>query len=162
MLSKWSLIGAITLIAAGGHAVSAAQPPGQSLEEVLANCDPATGLPRGVKRPVGSAPGAGVVMNPGPLIRPDARAVAASYPKAAGPTRANGKVVISCLVAVDGRTRDCQVVEETPPSLGFADAGLQLAGQMVFVPKRLNCQPVDGAKVVIPFSFMPPKAGRPD
>lgn len=149
------LISALTIFAFGGQAAGAAPVPAQSLERVLANCDPSTGLPRGVKARVEAGPRRSVIINPGPLSQPDAKTVAAAYPNAAKPTRVSGKVLMTCLVAVDGRTQDCQVVEETPPGLGFAEAALRLAGQMVFVPKRLNCVPVDGGNVSIPISFMP-------
>jgi hypothetical protein len=40
--------------------------------------------------------------------------------------------------------------------MGFADASLTLAQDMLFVPKRVDCVPVDGAKVVIPLVFLAP------
>lgn len=128
----------------------------QSLEEILADCDPATGLPHGVTPPPAQTPRQRIIINPNWLRRPDARAFAAAYPAAARSARLSGQVVVQCLVGADGHTHDCAVAQEAPPAMGFGAAGLQLAQDMLFVPKRVDCGAVDGGRVSIPLTFKLP------
>jgi protein TonB len=43
---------------------------------------------------------------------------------------APGKVVLNCEIAEAGALRDCRVVSEEPPGLGYADAALKVACAM--------------------------------
>jgi hypothetical protein len=67
-----------------------------------------------------------------------------------------GYTKMACLVGPDGHIHDCLVTNESPAGMGFADASLALAQDMLFIPKRIDCEPVDGAKVVIPLVFLAP------
>lgn len=128
----------------------------QSLEQVLANCDRATGLPSGVTPPPPSGPRHKVVINPDWLKRPDAKDMAAVFPASARAERVSGKATIRCEVGLDGHTHDCAIVEEAPDGKGFGAAAVKLAQGMRFVPRRVDCEPVDGGVVTIPINFSLP------
>jgi TonB family protein len=159
MLRKMALLSVLALAgSAGGHA--AAQGLGgpdrsQTLDQILANCDRSTGLPPGIKPHTVDGPRRKVIINPDWLKRPDAKRTAAAYPAAARAAHVGGKAVVECLVGADGHPHDCRVKEETPPGMGFGDAAVQLSQETLFIPKRIDCEPVDGGLVSIPMTFPP-------
>jgi len=155
MRGKFSGLTAIALIALGGEPAAAGVGLDRTLTlgQVLADCNPATGLPRGVTLPPG--PRRSVVIMPDWLKRPDAKAYAAAYPAAAKTAHVGGRIEVQCLIGSDGRPHNCLVIDETPKEMGFGDAALKLASSMLFVPKRVDCAPVDDGKVSIPISFSP-------
>lgn len=125
---------------------------GQSFEQILADCDPATGLPRGVRPPPGAS---GVILNPTWYERPALEEVAKLYPEAARTAGIAGRAVVSCVVAADGTNRDWRVVEESPAGAGFGEAALTFAKRSRSVPQRHNCVAVGGAFIRFPLSFAP-------
>jgi protein TonB len=129
----------------------------QTLEQILADCDPQTGLPHGVTPPATAAGDQRrrVIINPDWLRRPSAGDVAKVYPAEARAGRVSGHTVVDCLVGTNGTPHDCQVSEETPAAMGFGDAALKMAAQTLFIPRRVDCAPVDGGRVKMPFSFSP-------
>jgi TonB family protein len=127
----------------------------QTLDQILANCDRSTGLPPGIKPRTVDGPRRKVVINPDWLKRPDADQTAAAYPLAAKAAHVGGKALVQCLVGANGRAHDCQVKEETPAGMGFGDAAVQLSQETVFIPKRVDCEPVDGGLVTVPMTFPP-------
>ena len=158
MSGKFALLGAVALLA-GVAGPAAAQGLAldrtQTLEQILANCDRSTGLPPGVTPAPYSGARPKIVINPNWLRRPDAKDLAAVYPAAARAAHAGGKATIGCVVGVDGKPHDCAIKEETPAGLGFGGAAIKLAEGMLFIPKRVDCEPVDGGAVTIPITFGP-------
>ena len=158
MLGRLGLFGALMVLALAGKPAAAAGltlDRSQTLDQVLADCDRATGLPHGLTPPPPLGERRKIVLMPEWLRRPSATDIAAVYPAAARSARVSGKALVRCVVGADGLVHDCQVTEETPAGMGFADAARQLAAQMLFVPKRIDCAPVDGGQVSIPFAFAP-------
>jgi protein TonB len=134
----------------------------KSLEQILADCDPTTGLPHGVGPPTssGGERHQRVVINPNWLRRPSATDIANAYPPDARASRISGHTIIKCIVGLNGETHDCQIAAEDPPGKGFGDAGLKLAKLMLFIPRRIDCVAADGASVSIPFGFGPQPTGN--
>lgn len=64
------------------------------------------------------------------------------YPEAALNANAEGAVTMSCTVTRAGRLADCQVVEDTTPGFGFAEAALAGAASA-----RVSPRTVDGLAV---------------
>jgi protein TonB len=74
------------------------------------------------------------------------------YPRAAFRQGIEGRVVLDCLVEVDGRLT-CEVMSETPQQQGFGDAALAIAAAHVMRPAMRDGTPVRGRYVMtIPFS----------
>lgn len=64
-----------------------------------------------------------------------------------------GRAVVECLVRLDGKLDQCRVRSETPRNEGVAELALRVAAALRYDPASLNGQPVDGAAIVIPFTF---------
>jgi TonB family protein len=150
MIGKLGSLAAMALVI-GLAAPTMAQE--RTLDQVLANCDRATGLPPGATPPPRSEPGQKVVINPDWLRKIDPRGIRFVYPENAWNERIGGRAVIRCQVSVDGLAQDCAIVNEAPPGFGFGEAALKLAPAMRFVPKRVDCEPVGGATVTVPIDF---------
>jgi TonB family protein len=157
---RWTSLGLLLslLVLPSASSASLLLDRSKSLPQILADCDPATGVPYGVTLPP-QAPGAPrkrVVIEPDWLRAPGAEEMAAAYPPAARAQHLAGHVMLHCLVGSDGQLRDCSVKQEEPEGAGFGGAALKLAASMIFVPRRVNCVPDDGGIVNVPFAFAPP------
>ena len=64
-----------------------------------------------------------------------------------------GSAQIQCVVAASGHLTGCQVRSEFPKGLGFGEAAIKIAGQMVMSPWTPTGEPVEGATFVIPQHF---------
>jgi TonB family protein len=109
-----------------------------------------------------AAPAGHVVVNPDWAATPDGRELSRSYPAMAAALGIEGHVVITCMVNVDGSTRDCRVVSEDPPNLEFGKAALAVAAHFKFRPMTLDGQPVPDGVVKIPLKFAAPEITRND
>ncbi len=90
--------------------------------------------------------------NPDWRIKPTARQLLAGWPAEAAKRRQGGKALMECVVSIQGALRDCTVVSETPPGLGFGHAAVALSSQFVMTPKMCNGAPRE-SKVTIPVNF---------
>ena len=83
---------------------------------------------------------------------------ATGLPRAAGHGARSryGRVELSCRIRLDTRLDGCRVVRETPPGLGFGQAGLAVSGLFRFQPPIENGRPVEGQQVTVGVDF-----GRP-
>lgn len=86
---------------------------------------------------------------------PSARDLAAVWPAAALKSGVGGKAVISCVVTVQGLLRECRVVSEDPPGVGFGSAAIALTPQFLMRPALRGGTPVE-ATVNIPLNFPRP------
>ncbi len=96
-----------------------------------------------------------VVTNPDWLVRPDGRTIAETYPHTAWVLGLEGRAVISCAVDTAGLARNCLVVEQHPPGLGFGAATLEASKSFRFSPKRIDGRPVSGT-VRVPLRYVHP------
>ncbi|HEX2562161.1 TonB family protein [Phenylobacterium sp.] len=87
--------------------------------------------------------------------RPRPEDLLAVWPKVAWEKGIGGKAVISCTVTTAGALRDCSVVEEDPPGMGFGGAAITLTAQLAMRPKLVGGKPVPGM-VRIPINFSDP------
>lgn len=103
-----------------------------------------------------------VVTNPDWLVRPDGRTIAETYPRVAARLQLDGRALISCVVDVAGHARDCMVIEQIPPGLGFGAATLKASEAFRFHPKKIDGRPVGGGTVRIPLRYTHPDIEAPD
>jgi hypothetical protein len=82
--------------------------------------------------------------------RPSPEQLLAVYPTRA--ERAGGHAVVSCLVTVQGALTDCEAVSERPAGLGFGDAAIALAPQLMMKPVTWRGAPAR-TTVRIPISW---------
>jgi TonB family protein len=86
------------------------------------------------------------------LRKPSYEDMLAVYPAEAGKRGASGTATIKCIVQIDGLTRDCSVVSEDRPGLGFGPSAVVLSRTFLFKPAMRNGQPVE-AEVTVPLHF---------
>lgn len=87
---------------------------------------------------------------------PSPTQLAGARPAAATKAGTGGKVLMDCLLAYDGTLKDCRVLTETPPGLGFAAAALGLTGAFQVQP-MVDGQSVTDSRLVVAVKFPPPK-----
>ncbi|MDO8295280.1 MAG: TonB family protein [Caulobacter sp.] len=114
---------------------------------LLAAADPSS-WPADPTRPV-------VISETDWLRRPTPAQLADAWPAAARAAGTTGKVLMNCLLAYDGGLKDCQVISETPPGMGFGAAALSLAGAYQLTPVVDGQSATDG-RIVISVRFQPP------
>lgn len=88
------------------------------------------------------------------LKKPTGDDLAWAYPERANRLGVDGKAVLECQVAVDGRLANCQVTQESPADMGFAKAALALAPQFQMTPPPPGR--TEPARVTIPLVFSVP------
>ena len=96
------------------------------------------------------------VIKPVWLKQPDADAIAEVYPNLATTLHIEGRVVLSCIVSEVGKTRNCEVVSETPQGFGFGAATLELAKDFELKPLTVAGVAIDGGEVRVPIRFKLP------
>jgi hypothetical protein len=104
-----------------------------------------------------SAWGQHVVKNPDWLKKPTASSLIAVYPTAALRKGVAGSALIHCVVTIVGSLRDCLVVREDPPDMGFGAAAIALTPQFEMTPGTIDGKPFE-AKVNIPINWERPSA----
>lgn len=92
------------------------------------------------------------------LRQPSATDITAAFPSNPEAQIRGGTATVGCIVAVSGAVRDCRVISETPPGLGFGGAALALTPQFIFRPATHGGQPVEAA-VNVPIHFEATDAG---
>lgn len=109
----------------------------------------------------GAASGGGVSEQGPPLItrprwlnKPSGATVARFYPERALDRGRSGKVVLDCLVGLDGRLA-CAVASEEPERWGFGAAALRIAKEFRMAPQLEDGQPTAGGRVSVPIVFNP-------
>lgn len=101
--------------------------------------------------------GARLVTNPVWVSRPTPDQAARLYPDRAQRMEETGWALVQCVIGSDGRLSGCQVLDEYPLEMGFADAGLRLMALFQAAPQDADGVPVEGALVRIPVNFNLPR-----
>lgn len=89
---------------------------------------------------------------PGWVKIPRQEDLAAVWPQAAVRKGVDGRVMVRCVVTVEGLLNRCEVLSEDPPGLGYGAAALQLTPQFQMKPQLVNGAPVEST-VVVPINF---------
>jgi TonB family protein len=149
---------------AGFGAAALVLAPGFRMREVLSDGNPSVGLRFNIPirfvppEPAETDPWREVVFHK-PGAYADLGPVGGYYPERAARLRMQGRAVIQCRAAADGRLSACQPVEESPTDWGFSEASLRMAqtGWITAAPRLADGQPVDGELVRLQVPF---KLGR--
>ena len=91
------------------------------------------------------------------LRRPTGEQLARAVPAAAIRANLDGEMLLECDVTLEGRMSNCWVVSESPPGLGYGEAGLSLMRYMRATRPMRNGEPLSGAFVRIPITMRMPR-----
>jgi TonB family protein len=94
------------------------------------------------------------------LKKPSTDQMMAVYPGEAAKRGVAGTATIECVVQTNGLTRDCQILNEDRPGLGFGPAAVVLSRTFLFRPALKNGQPVE-TSVTVPINFAMGNDGSP-
>lgn len=101
-----------------------------------------------------------IVETPSWRARLDPADIAEAYPAGLSDRSISGRVKLTCKIGLNGRARDCVVVQEGPWGLGFGQAAIQLVERRaLFNPQKVNGKPVDGGEMPLSFTFSSPSPG---
>jgi TonB family protein len=89
--------------------------------------------------------------------RPSADDFALYYPAAAARQNLSGDATLQCKLKADGRLDACEVLNESPPGVGFAQAVMAMAHLFTASPTGPDGKSQAGATVVIPLRFQLPR-----
>ncbi|WP_293366932.1 hypothetical protein [Phenylobacterium sp.] len=87
--------------------------------------------------------------------RPLAERIASYYPVAAVRQKVGGHAVLNCAVTSGYGVKDCHVVSESPPAMGFGPAALQIS-KLVTLPDRDRVGVHPGQVINLPIRFKLP------
>ncbi len=87
--------------------------------------------------------------------RPSADFVARAYPLKARRRGLAGRVVLDCVIGLEGRMKTCSVVSETPTGYGFGEAGLTLSSAFQVTATTRTGRSTEGISMRIPLTFGP-------
>jgi TonB family protein len=102
---------------------------------------------------------ADIIEKPDWRAKPSGADVAAAYPASLADRSISGRVKLSCKIGLNGRARNCQVLQEGPWGLGFGESAIRLASRALFYPQKVNGKPVDGGEMIVSFQFSSPSQG---
>ncbi|WP_395647560.1 energy transducer TonB [Terricaulis sp.] len=102
--------------------------------------------------PPPAPPTLSVLTNPFWVERPDAGDFARNYPQRALDENVDGRAILDCLVAPDGRLA-CMVVTEEPEGYGFGEASLRVARSFRMAPLTRDGAPTAGGRVRVPIRW---------
>lgn len=137
-----------------------AAPPAPILPMVA----PSTSIPVVVAPPYPEPPrpkAPSVITNPQWITRPAADDYAKYYPREALQLGVSGHTSMECTIRDNGTLENCHVLSETPAGQGFGSAVLRLASKFRMQTSTVDGQPVGGARVVIPISWVPAAPPEP-
>ena len=107
--------------------------------------------------PTGQAGSPHLVTHPDWLKRPSPANMYEVWPAGAYYAHVNGHVVLHCVINEKGRLKQGAATVEEPKGWGYGAAALEMAGQFQMRPETVDGQPVAGAKIDVPFSFLFPQ-----
>lgn len=81
------------------------------------------------------------------------------YPAKALRNGLSGYAVAECLVSEQGALTNCRVYREEPAGVGFGEAAMRIAGDLILKPVQLDGRPAIGRKIRFPVTFLIPTPG---
>lgn len=84
------------------------------------------------------------------IRRPSGNDMARVYPRVAVSANASGRATMVCRILATGRLTDCDVVEETPPGMGFGEATIRLAPYFQMSTTTADGKSVEGGTIRVP------------
>lgn len=90
------------------------------------------------------------------LKRPTAATMRSLWPKEAYRKGLGGEAVLGCIVTVQGALRDCRVLSEDPPGMGFGAAAQVMSAQFLMKPGIKDGRPVE-TNLRFPVRFQDPQ-----
>lgn len=109
------------------------------------------GVPVAVDPPP-ARPMPATIVAPSWLELPDAIDFSRRYPPEARRAGVNGRAVLDCLVATNGRIA-CTVVSEEPTGHGFGEAALLISRNFRMAPSTRDGRPTAGGRIRLPIRF---------
>lgn len=97
------------------------------------------------------------VVHPDWVRKPSAEEVKEAFPPLAQMLGIPGSALLSCSITAKGRTRSCEVINESPAGLGFGAAALAMSSTFEVSPLTVSGLPVDGGKARLPIRFALPE-----
>ncbi|MGQ0533138.1 MAG: energy transducer TonB [Caulobacteraceae bacterium] len=110
-----------------------------------------TPIPTAIDPPP-APPTPSVITNPTWLSRPNAADFARYYPDRALEREQEGRVVLDCVVAADGRI-NCGVTSEDPSGWGFGEAAVRISRHFRIAPQTRDGVPTSGGRIRVPIRF---------
>jgi protein TonB len=110
-----------------------------------------TELPTAPETPP-APPAPAVITNPTWIERPSGRDFARYYPERALERERQGRVILDCVVASDGRI-SCSVSSEDPTGWGFGEAAQRISRHFRMSPRLEDGRPTEGGRVRVPINF---------
>lgn len=84
--------------------------------------------------------------------RPDGNDFNRYYPERARDREVEGRTMLECLVAADGRL-SCSVISEDPPGYGFGEASIRLSRHFQVAPATRDGVPTSGGRMRVPIRW---------
>ncbi len=93
------------------------------------------------------------ITNPDWLKKPTAESLFSLWPPEAAKRGIGGRADIGCVITAQGTLRNCQILAEDPPGMGFGAAAIALTPQFLMKPMLIDGKPVDGGQVRLPIRW---------
>lgn len=97
-------------------------------------------------------PAPAVITNPRWIERPSGQDFADLYPRRAAQAEREGRVVLDCVVAANGRI-SCTVASEEPEGWGFGEASLRASRRFRIAPQLEDGRPSEGGRLRVPMRW---------
>jgi TonB family protein len=88
-----------------------------------------------------------LIARPSLVSGPTPAQIQSAYPARALADQVDGEAVIGCMVSKDGKLQACSVLAEDPQGYGFGQAALDVAGDFVLKPARIDNEPAENVSI---------------
>lgn len=116
-----------------------------------------TGEPTPPTPPAPAPVAQNLITKPTWIRRPTAYEMVDAYPRRAWRQGVSGRSTLVCRIRADGTLTACEAKNETPAGEGFGEAVLKLAPRFQMAPTTDEGGSVEGAVVMIPVVWHPPR-----
>ncbi|MDB5441144.1 MAG: TonB family protein [Caulobacteraceae bacterium] len=95
------------------------------------------------------------------VSRPSPEQFASLFPERAAKEHVSGTATLRCLIGLDQKLNDCQVLDEGPAGYGFGQVALGMAALSLMAPPTENGRPVANSPIRIPYTLPAPPDRKP-